>query len=952
MPHKRRAVTRWFEMAVALGLAGAAIGGEVAAVAAAARPAAGEKPSAAALVTVLDTRSVWHSYAVLKLPLIQRDDGLRPMRTNVSWLNHDGEILPAAWKNLNFEDGSWLRGTIPETCQAPLVGRLYVRGRFEVTDPAKAGELRLAISYRGGIIVYLNGREIARGHLPKDATIGPATVAEAYPLVAYALPDGKLVPGDWRADSYPKNLALRERALEEVVVPRGLLRKGVNVLAVEAVPAPYHKVVDQTGRPDYKPRNQIQREFGSPYALRWATIGIGDVRLTAAGVEGLVANVGRPSEVRIWNSDVLSLDYDTSMPDRCEPLRPVVITAARNGWFSGKFLLGSPAAVKHLKVSPGDLKQGAATIPAAQVRIRYAAPGGNITGVLDDYRYGSILRARHAVLGGDVNDNSAHQGATQLGYLLESPAAEFSPSRSGGTVVPIWITVHVPKGVRPGAYAGRVTVELEGSNPIDVPVQLDVSDWSLPDTQDYRTWVELIESPDTLVQEYHLDFWSEKHFQLMAHAMDFLGEVGSRVLYVPLICHTNFGNEQSMVRWIKRSDEAYEWDFSAMDRYLDIAEKHMGKPKIVAFNVWDSYVTPGADYYNDAWWNKFSKEQQKDEGLLALRKRGDIIRATQAKYGVSPEVSLLDPATKTIEPGHLYAYADARGKAVWKSLFAKLRTRLAERGLEKAMMVGVVCDTWPTNEQAATIDEVSGNLPWVVHSHGGGGPKPVGYAANVFHVNYLADAPQDRVYGWNRPELVVEYRRNEDLNIWPAATVRSYLELNITGTQRGAGRIGADFWPVFRDPRGQRQGRVWERYPQSQWRNLNLFSYVLAPGPDGPVATNRYEFLREGLAECEARIVLERALTDESLKEKLGPDLSKRCEDVLEERSRAMIAGVSCLNVGGQRVITQPTTYWLNQPAGNAWFLSSGWQARRARLFALAGEVAAKTAGKTNLRSD
>jgi hypothetical protein len=325
---------RWFGMAVALGLAGTAVGGEdlnvAAAAATPARPAAGAKPSAATLVTVLDTRSVWHSYAVLKLPLIQHDDGLKPMRTNVSWLNHDGEILPATWKNPNFVDGSWLRGTIPETCQAPLVGRLYLRGRFEVTDPARAGELRLTISYRGGIIVYLNGQEIARGYLPEDAAIGPATVAEAYPLAAYALPDGKLVPGDWRADAYPKNLALRERALKDVVVPRELLRKGVNVLAVEAVPAPYHKVVDQTGRPDFKPRNQIQREFGSPYVLRWPTIGIGDVRLTAAGAEGLVANVGRPSGVRVWNSDILSLDYDTSIPDRCEPLRPVVINAARN----------------------------------------------------------------------------------------------------------------------------------------------------------------------------------------------------------------------------------------------------------------------------------------------------------------------------------------------------------------------------------------------------------------------------------------------------------------------------------------------------------------------------------------------------------------------------------------------------------------------------------------------
>jgi hypothetical protein len=46
--------------------------------------------------------------------------------------------------------------------------------------------------------------------------------------------------------------------------------------------------------------------------------------------------------------------------------------------------------------------------------------------------------------------------------------------------------------------------------------------------------------------------------------------------------------------------------------------------------------------------------------------------------------------------------------------------------------------------------------------------------------------------------------------------------------------------------------------------------------------------------------------------------------------ARPLIAGVSCLSVGGLRVITQPTTYRLNQPARDAWLLGSGWPARRA----------------------
>ena len=39
-------------------------------------------------------------------------------------------------------------------------------GRFHVADPEQVKALTLAITYRGGVVVYVNGREVARGHLP------------------------------------------------------------------------------------------------------------------------------------------------------------------------------------------------------------------------------------------------------------------------------------------------------------------------------------------------------------------------------------------------------------------------------------------------------------------------------------------------------------------------------------------------------------------------------------------------------------------------------------------------------------------------------------------------------------------------------------------------------------------------------------------------------------------
>jgi hypothetical protein len=45
-----------------------------------------------------------------------------------------------------------------------------------------------------------------------------------------------------------------------------------------------------------------------------------------------------------------------------------------------------------------------------------------------------------------------------------------------------------------------------------------------------------------------------------------------------------------MVRFIPKADGTFDYDFSIMDKYLDLAEKNMGKPKLVAFVAWELYL--------------------------------------------------------------------------------------------------------------------------------------------------------------------------------------------------------------------------------------------------------------------------------------------------------------------------------------------------------------------------
>jgi len=876
---------------------------------------------------IVDTRSVWRSYATLKAPVIEFDDGLKPVLTGRYWLDEPTAEPPADWNTPGFDDTTWLRGSVRMAPWTQYASRICLRARFEVTDAAAVAEPSLHVDYHGGIIVYLNGTEIARRHLLPQGNGG---LAGSYPPEAFLGEDGKILPSSWVVERQPERLALRKRSAD-ITIPPDALRKGVNVLAIEVIRAPYHKVLDEK-KGEGRSKRDLEAQ-GTPYDLPWHTCEIVDVILTAADDTGVVPNAGRPAGLQVWNGDLLTSDYDTDVGDRCEPLRPVALVGPRNAAMSGKVIVGSRETLVDLKAVPGDLKaEGGGTIPAASVVVRYGYPWGSESSSGD----------------GSRGPSSYPRGAAMLDALLDEPLPEFSAHQkqtAPGVVVPVWITVKIPKDAAAGTYRGRVTVSAQGQQAVSVPVTVKVLGWTMPDTQDFRTWVELIQSPDSVAMEYDVPFWSERHWELMAKSFRHIGETGSRVVYVPLIAHTNCGNQESMVRWIRKGENQYDFDFSLMDRYLDIAQENMGTPKIVAFTAWEIYLSPPKQEIIIA---------ESDSSYVKMEKSWKAARWELRDRG--PAITVLDPATGEISLEYLPRFEAPPAKPIWTALFAALRERMRARGLEDAMMLAMLCDTWPTKAELQTLHEASGGLPWVMHTHGGSRVRPkihgiadIGYTAYVWDVDYNGNPRETRMYGWKNPRLLVQFKRFSALNQWPATSLCHFAEVNITGAQRGVGRIGADFWKSIRDKRGRRAGQVWGRYPQSAWHSLNMFNHLLAPGPNGPVSTGQMEVFREGVQECEARIFIEDALTDEGKRAKLGRGLSDRCQEALDERMDYMWRGASNLQLTGRAgayASKGDIKYCFGGVAGHRWFAATNWQARTELLYSLAAEVATALAAE------
>ena len=108
------------------------------------------------------------------------------------------------------------------------------------------------------------------------------------------------------------------------------------------------------------------------------------------------------------------------------------------------------------------------------------------------------------------------------------------------------------------------------------------------------------------------------------------------------------------------------------------------------------------------------------------------------------------------------------------------------------------------------------------------------------------------------------------------------------------------------------------------------------------MATTRLEIFREGVQECEARICLERALTDEALKARLGPDLARRSQECLDERYMCLFKGMSTLRTSGGHHTHAVTWSYFPLVDGHTWYIGSGWQARSEKLYRLAAEVTKK----------
>ena len=872
-------------------------------------------PAPAGPVTILDGSGVWRALCSFGAPLVQTPEGVKERRNKGGRAEPcekpDFNFMtlhpPPGWTQPDFDDSVWPRrhffakyrnGESDDRAGggsgSPYLRQLSLRGKFTVTDPAKVGPLALAIAYRGGMAVYLNGKELTRAHLPAGK-LEPGSPAEAYPLKACVKDDGK--PWHWWEDrdtigreSYPS----RERRAERVPIPPDLLRKGTNVLAVDIHAAAWPEAFLKAAPP-------------------WATCGLIELHLQADRTDGIVPNVARPAGVQVWNTNVAEQVHDVCWADPAERLQPILMVGARGGVCSGRVVVSSDQPLKNLRGRMGELVAAdGRRLPAAAVKVWYGKfdhqrgsrwGGGADWSVLE---WGQLPRLRDdALLESPPDEVPVSAKDLRPETARERAADGLPPKLVDGALQPVWVISEIPKDAAAGDYRGKLAITLDGHEPIEVPVELKVIDWTLPDPADYACWMGMIESPEAVALAYDVPPWSERHAELVARSLAWIGKLGPKVLYLPLGAESQYGNAQSMVLWVKGADSKYTHDFSRVERYLDLALKHLGKPRFVVAGVWDSCSHVSAP-----------KELRRD----------------------FPRFSVLDPASGKIATADGPRHGTEESLAFWQPVLTGLREILATRGLADAMLLGFCADREPDKATVGVFHKILPDVAWQATRHPPtgndrlayeGGTVPIRYQANVWGGWDNWDPATRRVYGW-------KYPAEPSLRAWldrglfdacPISQFRAACEQSLLADRRGLGQIGADFWPV-KGPDGRPTVTMVGRFPATSEGNLGIYAgQLLYPGPDGPVPTVRYQMMRENIQEGEARIFLERLLTETP--PRLTPDLAKKIQDTLDERTRWH--RVQVLERAPETFIAWPYT---------------GWQARTAALYAAAGEATRAAEGR------
>lgn len=143
--------------------------------------------------------------------------------------------------------------------------------------------------------------------------------------------------------------------------------------------------------------------------------------------------------------------------------------------------------------------------------------------------------------------------------------------KDAGRVQPVWISIQVPGDAVPGVYQG--TVKVTDGKTYERKIRLKVLNQHLPAPSEWSYDLDLWQHPAAIARVHQVPLWSEDHFKVMRPYYEMLAAAGQKSITVPVIeepwNHQTYDDFPGMIKWIKKKDGSWQYDYSLFDRYVN-----------------------------------------------------------------------------------------------------------------------------------------------------------------------------------------------------------------------------------------------------------------------------------------------------------------------------------------------------------------------------------------------
>lgn len=174
--------------------------------------------------------------------------------------------------------------------------------------------------------------------------------------------------------------------------------------------------------------------------------------------------------------------------------------------------------------------------------------------------------------------------------------------KTGNTTRPVWITIDIPRDAAPGVYTTKLQLFALEQKSHTFELQVEVLPRTLPPPSEWKFHLDLWQHPYAVARMHQVEPWSAAHWELMRPLMQMLADAGQKVITTTISERPWAGQTldpfESMVVWTKKSDSAWEFDYTVFDRWVEFMMDLGVKKQINAYSLlpWTSEVT----YFDEA----------------------------------------------------------------------------------------------------------------------------------------------------------------------------------------------------------------------------------------------------------------------------------------------------------------------------------------------------------------